>query len=341
MAKNGGDLIADIDDGYAKVSNLLLEALSCMPLSGAEYRVLMFIIRRTYGWAKSGDRRSGKLDIMSANEVCDGTGLTKSYVQKCFAKLARKKAIVAVKTSSDNTMAYGINPDIEEWGNGDREWSLAKVIMRDAQDTGKYVNTGGYRQNSPIPIDQIVLYPEPVSPCDTRPDGVSTDSNTDITTNDSNNLPQASPAVLQNELDLDDGKTIPPPKKPPAKAPPKQPAEPKPETPQQKAIRDAYETLLGEPLKVGKRGYPGLLTLIQRHGIPIVYEWAKAIGTITVPEGADTWKHFCTRFTEGLNRKWEWQKDNTNNATQSKRTKTGGLNPPTDPAEFTNGKAKL
>lgn len=212
MAKNGTDLIADIDDGYAKVSNLLLEALSCMPLSGAEYRVLMFIIRRTYGWAKSGDRGSGKLDVMSANEVCDGTGLTKSYVQKCLAKLAHKKAIVAVKTSSDNTMAYGINPAIEEWGNGDKEWTLAKVIMRDAQDTGKYVNTGGYRQNSPIPvtqnqgevydylvhtyrpnspipIDQIVLYPEPVSPCVARPDGVPTDSITDIyTDNDSNNI---------------------------------------------------------------------------------------------------------------------------------------------------------
>ena len=32
---------------------------------------------------------------------------------------------------------------------------------------------------------------------------------------------------------------------------------------------------------------------------------------------------------------------NRQQATQSKRTKTGGLNPPTDPAEFTNGKAKL
>ena len=41
----------------------------------------------------------------------------------------------------------------------------------------------------PIPIDQIVLYPEPVSPCVARPDGVSTDSITDIyTDNDSNNL---------------------------------------------------------------------------------------------------------------------------------------------------------
>lgn len=254
--------------------------------------------------------------------------------------------------TANNIMAYGINTLIIEWGFGVEEWDKAKSGMLLSQVENAYVNSGAYNTNSVIPyntnsvipITQIVTipvthsnHPDAVSPDVARPEGTLTER-TDINTEkDSNNLPQDAPAVLDdNELKL-----VPPPKKTPAKAPPKQPAEPKPETPQQKAIRDAYETLLGEPLKVGKRGYPGLLTLIQRHGIPIVYEWAKAIGTITVPEGADTWQHFCTRFTEGLNRKWEWQKDNTNNATQSKRTKTGGLNPPTDPAEFTNGKAKL
>lgn len=231
MAKHEGELIADIDDGFAKIANLLLEALCCMPLSGSEHQVLFFIIRRTYGWAKSSDRDSGKTDIICSWEIAEGTGLTQVNVRKCLAKLASKKVITAAKMSADNKMSYGLNPVVIEWGAGNEKWDKAKDIMRSAQAKALYVKTSRYETECHIPIRRIVSevydrashryeterlipigqsvsYPEPVSPCVARPDGVPTDSITDIyTNNDSNNLmsPQKKPAATkQNKKELDE-----------------------------------------------------------------------------------------------------------------------------------------
>lgn len=39
-----------IENGYTKIANELLEALIQAELSGAEYRIVCFIIRQTYGY---------------------------------------------------------------------------------------------------------------------------------------------------------------------------------------------------------------------------------------------------------------------------------------------------
>lgn len=211
MAKHEGELIADIDDGYMKVSNLLAEALCCMPLSGAELRVVWFIMRRTYGWARKNDRTSGKMDVITAREIIKGTQLGKSNVKKCLVSLMKNNVVLSEKMNLNNIMAYGINPSIIQWGMGVEAWEKAKAEMGIAKAENAYSNSGDYNTNSVIPITQIVTrynthsnhpithivtevvtpsnHLEPVSPCVARPDEVSTDSITDIyTDNDSNNL---------------------------------------------------------------------------------------------------------------------------------------------------------
>ena len=44
-----------IEDGYTKIANELLEAFSKHNFSAYETRVLMAIIRKTYGWNKKSD----------------------------------------------------------------------------------------------------------------------------------------------------------------------------------------------------------------------------------------------------------------------------------------------
>ena len=44
-----------IEDGYTKIANELLEAISKVNLSSYEFRVIMAIIRKTYGFNKKSD----------------------------------------------------------------------------------------------------------------------------------------------------------------------------------------------------------------------------------------------------------------------------------------------
>ncbi|WP_069985773.1 replication protein [Escherichia coli] len=51
--------VADLDDGYARLSNMLLEAYSGADLTKRQFKVLLAILRKTYGWNKPMDRITG------------------------------------------------------------------------------------------------------------------------------------------------------------------------------------------------------------------------------------------------------------------------------------------
>lgn len=143
MPKGDAELLrADIDDGHTRVANLLLEGLCCAPLSGAQYAVALFIIRRTYGWAKQKDRASGKLDAMTAEEIADGTALSRGGVHKALQALGAANIIIQEQVRPGNYMAYGMNPDVGSWGLTNREWRTCKQALRDAREGYRY-NRGG------------------------------------------------------------------------------------------------------------------------------------------------------------------------------------------------------
>ncbi|MFK3810710.1 replication protein, partial [Escherichia coli] len=68
--------VADLDDGYARLSNMLLEAYSGADLTKRQFKVLLAILRKTYGWNKPSDsitdsQRSvlTKLPVKRCNEA--------------------------------------------------------------------------------------------------------------------------------------------------------------------------------------------------------------------------------------------------------------------------------
>lgn len=135
MPKGDAELLrADIDDGYAKISLLLLEMLSCAPLAASEYATVLFIIRRTYGWAKGADRNSGKLDQMTAREIATGTNQPQRTVEDALASLWRAHVIIKEQAKAGGPCAYGINSEVLSWGLQSPEWKSAKVMLRECRD---------------------------------------------------------------------------------------------------------------------------------------------------------------------------------------------------------------
>ena len=135
-------LRADLKDGYAELSNLLLERLcSAAPLTGSEHQVVWFIIRRTYGWRKRKGKCHGGYDVMTAKDIALGTCAPARTIEKALSNLVRIHVILAIPTSEriGCERAYGLNVATDEWGGNDPEWIEVRRRWREAEQRGAYV----------------------------------------------------------------------------------------------------------------------------------------------------------------------------------------------------------
>lgn len=135
------EMKADIDNGYTRIANLMLEAMACCPFTATEYATLLFIIRRTYGWARPRKPETGKIDAITAEEIAVGTGRPRRSVERAISDLKKAGVIIHADVGSSNQKAYGPNPNVYQWGTQSSEWKAAKVQLREAQDAGAYTQS--------------------------------------------------------------------------------------------------------------------------------------------------------------------------------------------------------
>jgi phage replication O-like protein O len=91
-----------LENGYTKIANELLEAICRIRLSDYEHRVFWFIIRKTYGYKK-------KEDWISQKQIAEDTGIVKQHVWRTIKKLLAKNMII--KTNRK----IGIQKDYSQW----------------------------------------------------------------------------------------------------------------------------------------------------------------------------------------------------------------------------------
>lgn len=104
-------LKADLDDGYAKVANLLLEALAMAKMSGVQKGICLFLVRRTYSWGQKEDR----ISLKEFAEACDSSP---TYVSKQLKKLIDDNVIIRTENNVGKVPAYAINTRVVLWDKG-------------------------------------------------------------------------------------------------------------------------------------------------------------------------------------------------------------------------------
>lgn len=111
------------ENGYTKIANELLEKIYALSISGGEFRLLLMVIRKTYGYGK-------KVDTISLSQFTKETGIDRSNVCKIIKSVVAKKLLHKAKS------AYSINKNYEGW-------VVAKtplVVARTPQGSGKLDN---------------------------------------------------------------------------------------------------------------------------------------------------------------------------------------------------------
>ncbi|WP_038291771.1 replication protein [Zooshikella ganghwensis] len=182
-----GDVkVVDIKNGYTRVADELLETLCSMSLSGREFRLVLSIIRKTYGFHKS-------KDYISLGQLSDMSDIHKKHLSTLLNKLV--DARILLREGQSSIKLYAINPALSEW-------RIAKPIRRKSPNTvTKSPKT--VTQKSPNPLintPKMVIKENPKSgdlfPENGDPFPENGDNNKDINIiNKNNNTPPRVPPV--------------------------------------------------------------------------------------------------------------------------------------------------
>ncbi|EKF6051835.1 replication protein [Salmonella enterica] len=107
--------VADLDDGYARLSNMLLEAYSGADLTKRHFKVLLAILRKTYGWNKPMDR-------ITDSQLSE---ITKLPVKRCNEA---KLELVRMNIIKQQGGMFGPNKNISEWRIPQNEGKSPKTM---------------------------------------------------------------------------------------------------------------------------------------------------------------------------------------------------------------------
>jgi len=93
----------ELEDGYTQIPHEILEKLVRLSLPPNQWRVLLFIIRKTLGWHK-------KVDYIANYQIVEATGLCKAVVSRCL------KGLNDMQLITRKGKLIGFQKDWEQWG---------------------------------------------------------------------------------------------------------------------------------------------------------------------------------------------------------------------------------
>ncbi|EFJ8019203.1 replication protein [Escherichia coli] len=94
--------VADIDDGYTRFANELLEAIASADLTARQLKVMLAYVRKTYGFNK-------KIDRIADEQIAQLTGLSRQNVNKA------KKELISMNCLFMDGNQIGVNSEVSAW----------------------------------------------------------------------------------------------------------------------------------------------------------------------------------------------------------------------------------
>lgn len=97
-----------LENGYTRIANELMDALIAFGLSGQEIRVALLVIRKTYGFNKIED-------IISLSQITKATGMSKVRASQVVNRLQLMKLLTVTENINGISKKYKFNKDFCEW----------------------------------------------------------------------------------------------------------------------------------------------------------------------------------------------------------------------------------
>ena len=95
-----------LENGYTKIANEILDALIKYRIPGEQVQVLLYILRKTYGFNKTNDR-------ISNSQFVSATGMKKGNVSRAVKNLVSKN--IVIKSDNKYIPTYRFNKNYKTW----------------------------------------------------------------------------------------------------------------------------------------------------------------------------------------------------------------------------------
>lgn len=124
-----------IEDGYTRVANEILEKVYSSGFNGTELEIILCVWRYTYGFQR-------KEKDLSESFISKAIGKHKKQVGMELAKLIQFRVIVEIKVASFNTpRVIAFNKNFDEWELNSRQGAKILTPNKDATTTGSRLTT--------------------------------------------------------------------------------------------------------------------------------------------------------------------------------------------------------
>lgn len=130
-----------LEDGYTRIACELLEAIARFDFSKRQYKVVLAVIRRTYGFGK-------KTDDMTITQIANLTGLELGNCSKTVSELGLMRTLLI----QQGVYGYviGLNKNYSEWKPCQNDNPLSKQQVRVVKTTNtKYISKKNNNPPSP------------------------------------------------------------------------------------------------------------------------------------------------------------------------------------------------
>ncbi len=97
-----------IKNGYTRIANELLEAICRLNISGNEMRILLYVIRRTFGFQRD-------CAEISLSELSKALDMKKNNVSRSIKKLCEESILIQTPCRGNQPQTLSVMTDYEKW----------------------------------------------------------------------------------------------------------------------------------------------------------------------------------------------------------------------------------
>ncbi len=95
-----------VEDGYIQIANELIDAIISYPFKNSELKIVIAVIRKTYGWKK-------KKEQLSFSQISKLSRVSIRHTKRVIKKLVLDNVVLKEKIANNNIL--GLNKDYYSW----------------------------------------------------------------------------------------------------------------------------------------------------------------------------------------------------------------------------------
>ena len=147
-----------VENGYTRIANELLDAICRLKISGNEFRILLFIIRRTYGF----QRKSAEISL---SEIAGAVGMSAQNISREIKKMIQYHIIYSEKNSGNIPNTIQLQKDYSKWeciikndNSKNRALSNLTILKNNNTSTINSDNTSTIKTDTPTYKEKEKIY---------------------------------------------------------------------------------------------------------------------------------------------------------------------------------------